>query len=153
MCAAGTRQVAHSAEQQALQRAWTTFARAVQRHDVVTVKQLSTDCIYTEEAYPRPYVRTAAFLQQWRSVFDTATTARLLQPGCLRFNLDNEQNKALYSQACLANAADFKTAKVQEVVVTTIDPYPASAGEGMQKAFAFIRLRGGYKFCGYSTIP
>ena len=86
-------------------------------------------------------------------MFDANTTARLLRPSCLRYNLENEQNKGLYQHTCLVSPVDFKNAKVQEILVTTIDPYPAGEGEGMQKVFAFIKLRGGYKFCGYSTIP
>lgn len=105
-----------------------------------------------ETALPRPYVNTTTFLkQQWGSVFDANTKARLLELRCLRYNLENEQNKSLYQRTCIASPEDFRNANVQEVLVTIIDPYPAS--EGMQKAFAFIKLRDGYKFCGYSTIP
>lgn len=41
--------------------------------------------------------------------------------------------------------------KQPEVLVTIIDP--SNQGEGMQAAFAFKKTKGGYLFCGYSTIP
>lgn len=107
-----------------------------------------------EDGPATTFISTSTFLkQQWSLVFDANTRARLLKPSCLRYNLQNEQNKHLYQRTCIAGSAEFKDAKVQEVLVTTIDPYPAGEGEGMQKGFAFIKLRTGYKFCGYSTIP
>jgi hypothetical protein len=149
-----TRQAVQKTEQQELQQAWTLFAKAVQRNDLPAVRSLSAGCILMEPGQPTPYVTTAAFLrQQWPIVFNANTKARLLKPNCLRFNLDNAQNKHLYQQPCIANSIDFKTAKIQEVLVTVIDPYPASPGEGMQKAFAFSKTKNGFKFCGYGTIP
>ena len=163
-----------------LQRAWTTFARAVQANDLPALNQLSAGCIQcidcvtntpaeatAFETYQKKhpdtwydtlygslgFIPTQAFWQRdGRLIFDAKTKSRLLDPAKLRFAA-NDHNKAGYVAPCLILPAQAASTPVYEVLLTYIDPYPAGRGEGMQKAFAFVKTKQGYKFCGYSTIP
>jgi hypothetical protein len=160
-----------------LQRAWTKFARAIQINDLPALHQLSASCIQCldcvtntpaevtafetyQQKHPETwydtlygslvFIPTPAFWQRdGRLIFDAKTKARLLDPAKLRF-ATNDHHKAGYVAPCLILAA---SAPVYEVLLTYSDPYPAGQGEGMQKAFAFVQTKQGYKFCGYSTIP
>lgn len=176
----GTRPLAESALNPELQRAWKQFAQAVRANDLPALRQLSaacikcTDCVtnttaeekafetykdqhpdtwYDELYGPLGFIPAAAF---WRKdaplIFDAKTKVRLLNPAKLRFAA-NDHNKAGYVAPCLILPAQVAAAHVDEVLLTYIDPYPSGQGEGMQKAFAFVKTKQGYKFCGYSTIP
>ena len=74
----------------------------------------------------------------------------MLNNSKIRFH-DDEVNKGLYEKTCIITSSDLKKAKLQEMFVKIVDP--SLETEGMDKAFAFIQTRQGYKFCGYSTIP
>lgn len=175
-----TRPPAESTRNPELHRAWTQFAQAVRANDLPALRQLSaaciqcTDCVtntaaeetafetyknqhpdtWYDELYGSfSFVHAAAF---WRKdgplIFDAKTKLRLLNPAKLRFAA-NDHNKVVYVAPCLILPAQAASAHVDEVLLTYLDPYPSGQGEGMQKAFAFVRTKQGYKFCGYSTIP
>jgi BarA-like signal transduction histidine kinase len=163
-----------------LHRTWKQFAQAVRRHDLPALRQHSTACIscldclqntpaeekafeqYSDRHPNTGYDRVMGSLRYipaetfWRQdsplIFDVKTTSRLLTPAKLTF-IASEQNKAGYVVPCLLKPAEAASARLYEVLLTTIDPYPSGQGEGMQKAFAFIKTKQGYKFCGYDTIP
>jgi hypothetical protein len=84
-------------------------------------------------------------------VFNATTQDRLRKPTCLRFNLHNEQNKEGNRHPCISSAAEFRAATISKVLVITIDPYPASAGEGMQKVVASPRPKTALRSA--ATIP
>jgi hypothetical protein len=163
-----------------LHRAWTKFARAVQTNDLPALHQLSAGCIHCidcvtntpaeatafetyQQKHPDTwydtlygslgFIPTQAFWQRdGRLIFDAKTKSRLLDPAKLRFAA-NDYNKAGYVAPCLILPAQAASTPVYEVLLTYSDPYPTGQGEGMQKAFAFVKTKQGYKFCGYSTIP
>ncbi|MBH8570021.1 hypothetical protein KB206_14115 [Microvirga sp. STS02] len=145
-------------DDRALRNAWTLFAKAVIAGDMKMVKQLSASCVlcneseYIESASNAPYVSIDRFIVKLSPrIFDTNTKARLLNSKKLAFNYDNNQNKRLYRYSCVASISEFKSATIPEVLVETVEE--SSRSGGMQKAFAFIKTKNGYKFCGYSTIP
>ncbi|RZJ57809.1 MAG: hypothetical protein EOO55_02535 [Hymenobacter sp.] len=164
-----------------LQRAWAKFSRAVQTNDLPALHQLSAGCIACidcvtntpaeatafetyQKKHPNTwydtlygslgFIPTQAFWQRdGRLIFDAKTKSRLLNSAKLRFAA-NDHNKAGYVAPCLILPAQAASTHVYEVLLTYIDPYPGGRGEeGMQKAFAFVKTKQGYKFCGYSTIP
>ena len=176
----GTRSPAELTLNPELHQAWKQFAQAVRANDLPALRLLSaacihcTDCVtntaaeetafetykdhhpdtwYDELYGPFSFIPAAAF---WRKdgplIFDAKTKLRLLNPAKLRF-ASSDHTKAGYVAPCLILPTQVASAHVDEVLLSYIDPYPASQGEGMQKAFAFVKTKQGYKFCGYSTIP
>jgi hypothetical protein len=161
-----------------LHRVWEKFAQAVRTNDLPTLRQLSAACIRCTECLRNTAAEEKAFdkymdqhpdtgydrlfgplsfipaLDFWRKdaylIFDAKTKLRLLNPAKLRF-ATNDHNKAGYVAPCLIVPAQAAATHVYEVFLTYNDPSEQS--EGMEKAFAFVKTRQGYKFCGYSTIP
>ena len=157
---------------------WRKFANAVLSGDLNKVKQLSTNCIqctdcvtntlkedslfndfekknpntWYEKLYSEfSYIPIDKFLKEdLRIIFDSLTETRLLDSSKIRFH-DDEVNKGMYDKKCIISSNDLKNAKLLEMFVKVIDP--STETEGMDKAFAFIQTKQGYKFCGYSTIP
>lgn len=162
----------------ALRRAWQTFAQAVRKNDLAALRKLSASCITCTDCLRNTGVEEKAFdryMDQhpdtgfdrlygpmsfipaetfWRQdsplIFDAKAKARLLNPAKLTF-IASEQNKAGYVAPCLIKPAEVASTHLYEVLLTTIDP--SRGEEGMQKAFAFIKTKQGFKFCAYSTIP
>ena len=176
----GTRPPAESTLNPELHRAWTQFAQAVRANDLPALRQLSAACIQCTDCVTNTAAEETAFETYkdqhpntwydelyssfsfipadafWRLdgplIFDTKTKLRLLNPAKLRFAA-NDHNKAVYVAPCLILPAQVASTHVDEVLLTYLEPYPSGQGEGMQKAFAFVKTKQGYKFCGYSTIP
>jgi hypothetical protein len=176
----GTRRPYESALNPELQRVWKQFAQAIQASNFPALRQLSAACIQCTDCVTNTAPEATAFEAykdqhpdtwydqlygslgfipaevSWRKdaplIFDAKTKLRLQNPAKLRFAA-NDHNKAGYVAPCLILPAQAASTHVDEVLVTYLDPYPAGQGEGMQKAFAFVRTKQGYKFCGYSTIP
>ena len=176
----GTRPPAESPPNPELHRAWEQFAHAVRANDLPALRHLSAACIQCTDCVTNTAAEETAFENYkdqhpdtwydelygsfsfipaeafWRKdgplIFDTKTKLRLLNRAKLRFAA-NDHNKAGYVAPCLILPAQAALAHVDEVLLTYLEPYPSGRGEGMQKAFAFVRTKQGYKFCGYSTIP
>jgi hypothetical protein len=64
---------------------------------------------------------------------------------------DNKHNFKLYDKPCIIGKNKVKDLDCKEVLLTIIDSTPKR--EGAQLAFAFVKIKGQYKFCGFSTIP
>ena len=157
---------------------WKIFANAVLSGNLNKVKQLSTNCIecsdcvtntpkedslfndfekknpntWYEKLYSElSYIPIDKFLKEdFTIIFDSFTKTRLLDSSKIRFH-DDEVNKGMYDKKCIISSNDLKNAKLLEMFVKVVDP--STETEGMDKAFAFIQTKQGYKFCGYSTIP
>ena len=157
---------------------WITFVNAVLAGDLKTLKGLSSGCIYCTDCvtnshkedslfsdfqnknpdtwYARLnsefyYISIDKFLREDLTiVFDSISKSRMLNDSKIRFHND-EANKDLYAKKCIVSGMDLRNVKILEMFVKVVDP--SSETEGMDKAFAFIQTKQGYKFCGYSTIP
>jgi hypothetical protein len=160
------------------EEAWLTFANAVLSGDLNKVKQLSANCIecsscvtntpkedslfnnfqkknpntWHDKLYSElSYIPIDKFLNEdFTIIFNSFTKTKLLDSSKTRFH-DDEINKGMYDKKCIISNTDFKKANLLEMFVKII--VPSTETEGMDKAFAFIQTKQGYKFCGYSTIP
>jgi hypothetical protein len=158
--------------------AWTTFANAILSGDLKKVKELSSNCIrcsdcvtntpredslynkfknknpdtwYDKLSSELSFIPIDQFIKEDLALlFDPVLKSRMFDTSKIGFHND-EINKKLYDKKCIISSANLKNSKLQEAVVLVIDPSVET--EGLQKAFAFIQTKQGYKFCGYSTIP
>ena len=160
-----------------LQDAWSSFAKAVISNDLQTIKRLSTDCVLCtdclinspkedslfnayQDNHPNEwydqflnnrYISIQTFIEEDKlTIFDENTLSRLLDESKIIF-FNNNHNRKLYAKECIIKSSEPDSANLEEVFITVVDP--SEKAEGMQKAFAFIKTKSGYKFCGYSTIP
>ena len=161
-----------------LHKAWIDFAQAVIGGDEKTLRASSTSCIYCvnclentpaedsaqtrfKEKHPRSWYRLMYAKQCYIPVdkfisddlpliFDATTKKRLTDSIKVLFH-DDSENKHLYEKSCILRKGERDNAECYEVLVQTTDLSIFS--EGLQKAFAFVRIGNRYIFCGYSTIP
>ncbi len=167
-----------AADRLELQKVWAAFATAIASKNVATIKAMSTPCVgcvdcltntteedskimamrhqHPEKWYDMMYGKLC-FIDIGRFIRDDLpvilneeTKARLLDESKLHF-VDNGHNRGVYDNNCIASVAERKKAVFAEVLVTVMDG--GGGSEGMQKAFAFVKTGGSFKFCGYSTIP
>ena len=160
-----------------LKTTWNKFANSVLNKDKKLFKELSTDCIHcswcvtntgTEDSlfeiyrskneniwYDKLYTELCfipidKFIKEdFDMIFIDKIKTRLMDTSKLNFADDNH-NAKLYSKPCIIADKRIKP-DFKEVLLLSIDPTPKF--EGAQSAFAFVKINGQYKFCGFSTIP
>jgi hypothetical protein len=157
------------------EKAWRIFVNAVLADDFKKTKQLSTNCIDCSICVTNTPEEAAVYDEYWSShqyfkkidsakfvsidkfiredlkiIFDSTLKSRLKVESKVIFHDYGIVNRT-YNERCIISSSDFKKSKLQEAIVSVIDPSPEF--EGFQKAFDFILTKQGYKFCGYSTIP
>ena len=161
-----------------LKTTWTKFSKAILNKDLKAFKAMSTECVNCEwcttntakedtlfEAYKAANEKTwydklytdLCFIpidkfigEDYDLIFTDETKSRLLNTSKLYY-ADNKHNFKLYDKSCIIGKNKVKDLDCKEVLLTTIDSTPKL--EGAQFAFAFVKIKGQYKFCGFSTIP
>lgn len=161
-----------------LKAAWTTFSKAILDKDLKTFKAMTAECINCYwcvtntakedtlfEAYRAANEKTwydklnteFCFIPidnfisgDYDLIFTDNIKSRILDTSKLYF-ADNKHNFKLYDKPCIIGKNKVKDLDCKEVLLTTIDSTPKL--EGAQFAFAFVKIKGRYKFCGFSTIP
>jgi hypothetical protein len=157
---------------------WNKFAKAVLNKDLKTFKMMSTSCVncswcLTNTAkedtlleaykvvnektwYDKIYSELSYFSidkfinEDYDFIFTEEVNARLLNATKLNF-IDDNHNAKVYYKPCIIGKVDKTKLDFKEVLLTIVDPSPKY--EGAQLAFAFVKIKGQYKFCGFSTIP
>jgi len=161
-----------------LKSTWTKFSNAVLNKDFKSLKFLSTDSIlcvwcvtntqiedslfeifkikneniWYEKLYTQfCFISTENFIKEdFEFIFTDKIKTRLLDTTKLNFTDDNH-NAKLYLRYGIIGTIQKVKPDFREVLLTSIDPNLNF--EGSQFAFAFVKLNGQYKFCGFSTIP
>jgi hypothetical protein len=161
-----------------LKLTWIKFSKAALNKDLKTFKAMSTKCVYCEwclvntakedtlfEAYKAAnektwydklnsdlcFISIDKFVSEDYDLFFTADTkSRMLDTSKLYF-ADNKHNSGLYNKPCIIGKNKLADLDCKEVLLTVVDSTPKR--EGAQLAFAFVKIKGQYKFCGMSTIP
>ncbi len=160
------------------QRAWKLFADAILKQDIKSIKALSTDCIMCTDCFTNTPLEDSLFKkfqkenpdtwyqklyndfsfvlvdhfikEDFDIIFNEKVKLRLLNKSKLIY-IDDNHNAKVYAKPCVIGTASLNELDFQEVLLTYIDPTPKF--EGSQRAFAFVKIKGQYKFCGFSTIP
>lgn len=157
---------------------WNKFTKAVLSKDLKTFKAMSTNCLNCSwcvtntakedslfEAYQKvnekiwydklysefSYISIDKFINEdYIFIFKSETKSRMQDTSKLYF-ADDKQNSKLYMKTCIVGVAEEQTLDFKEVFLTIVDSTPKR--EGAQFTFAFVKIKGQYKFCGFSTIP
>ena len=160
------------------QDAWKLFADAILKQDIKSIKALSTDCIMCTDCFTNTPLEDSLFKkiqkenpdtwyqklyndfsfvpvdhfikEDFDIIFNEKVKLRLLNKSKLIY-IDDNHNAKVYAKPCVIGTASLNELDFQEVLLTYIDPTPKF--EGSQRAFAFVKIKGQYKFCGFSTIP
>lgn len=161
-----------------LKSTWIKFANSVLNKDRKLFKQLSTNCIRCDHCVTNTQTEDSLFdiyrsknEKTWydklytefcfipidkfinedlNTIFTDNIKSRLLDTSKLNF-VDDNHNGKLYSKPCIIGTTKEIKHDFREVLLLSIDPTPKY--EGTQFAFAFVKINGQYKFCGFSTIP
>ena len=159
-------------------QAWLEFSKAILNQDLKSIKSLSSDCIlcsdcvvntptedsaFKEFQEKNPdlwydklynefcYVNIDKFLaEDLKLIFNEKVKSRLLDKTKINY-ADNSHNSKAYTQSCIIGRLQSSQYEFKEVLLSYIDPIPKF--EGSQWTFAFVKVNGKYKFCGFATIP
>ena len=161
-----------------IKAAWEKFYKAILNKDFKTFKAMSTDCIncpwcvtntkkedtlfnsyraanhkswYDTLYSDLSYISIDKFMKEdYDFIFTKKTKSRMRKKYNLVF-LDVEIYPRLYAKPCIIDAPDLNKLDPKEVLL--VDTEAAPKRDGPRMAFVFIKVKGEYKFCGFSSIP
>ncbi len=157
---------------------WTKFSKAILNKDIKTLKAMSADCIncawcvtnttkedtlykfekatnmkawYNKLYSELCFISIDKFIDEdYELIFTKRTKSRMRN----KFNLvysDITDYQRLIAKTCIIDNPEETKLDVKEVLLIDVESTPKH--EGARMAFVFIKIKGQYKFCAFSSIP